>query len=154
MNPQHLTYSVRICSSTSAYLLITPEKSSPQYSAPQPPFSFPIMAPIGIHGRTIDPSSPQGQKLLSEIPQCEYILVQVWHFNALKTLEENQIEIIELINDITYLCRYQPREYGNIKLDCVSSVLPYHPVWKVWDFFDHEMEKGISLVFVLRIACT
>ena len=107
------------------------------------------MAPITIRGVKIDPADTNDKRLLADVQECEYIVVQVdkskKNWNTRKILQENQIEVQEIIDHITYLCRYQPRNFATINLDFVVFVIPYHPIWKCGRYLD-PLKKGVLLI--------
>ena len=94
------------------------------------------MAPITLHGTTLDPINSADAALLARIPLCEYVRVQLatpcMNHTMLQTLQANGLEIKECVSsDGTYLCRYPPRDYSTLRFDFVRFIVPYHPAWKV-----------------------
>lgn len=106
------------------------------------------MAPITIRGVTVDPADINGKRLLADVQKCEYILIQIdknkRKGNMPKVLQENQIDVKEIIDGITYLCRYQPRDFATINLDFILLVAPYHPIWKCGRYLD-PLKEGMLL---------
>ena len=96
------------------------------------------MAPITIHGNTLDPAdtSPETKaKLVPELPKTSYIIVQLSgklepaHF---KSLQESQVLLQEKIDGLTWLCRHNTFSPADIKkLTFAKYIIPYAPFFKV-----------------------
>jgi hypothetical protein len=102
------------------------------------------MAPITIHGSTIDPEHPPEGSHLQDASDTNYVLVQTTHpldqkeFTELSSWGAHVLEVIDGNN--TYRCRYEPHDLSTLEqLDFVKHALVYHQ-----SFVLHDRLKSVD----------